>query len=81
VFYEFLDFFVLALTPIEYVWTPHGCIQVTMPVKKKEEPKNAETELTTDPPWWRPQSVVSLKLLAFLSSFILWLRTAEFILN
>jgi len=47
-------------------------------MEKKEEPDNAEIEATTGPLWWRPRSVVSLKLLAYSSSFVSWLRTAEF---
>jgi len=75
------DLFALALTPIEYVLTPHRCPQVTMPMEKKKEPENFETEATTDTPCWRSGCVVSLKLLAFLSSFILWLRTPKFMLK
>jgi len=46
-----------------------------------EEPENFEIEVTMDGRWQRSRSVVSLKLLASSSSFILWLRMLDFMLK
>jgi len=46
-----LDIFALGLTSIECALTLYECPQVAMPVEKKEELENADTEATADPLW------------------------------
>jgi len=81
VFCVFLDLFALALTP-NWIWFDSSWIPLSQLARgRKEEPEKFETKVTTDGPWWRPRSVVSLKPLASSSSFVLWLRMIKFLLS
>ena len=65
---------------LNVIWLPTDVPKSLCPWSKKEL-KKFEIEVTTHAPWWRSQSVVRLKLLACLSSFILRLRMLEFMLK